>query len=84
MPVNLVVKTDLSGEVVWIKDRSEANGAHVYDDPKARFSPTNLAFAPDGGYLHRRRLRFQLHPSVRPEGPVGSHLGRHRRPNRAR
>jgi hypothetical protein len=47
-PVNLVVKTDLKGEVVWIKE--EPAEAHVYDDPKARFSPTNVAFAPDGGF----------------------------------
>jgi hypothetical protein len=47
-PVNLVVKTDLNGEVVWIKDRSSV--ARVYDDPKVAFSPTNVAFAPDGGF----------------------------------
>jgi hypothetical protein len=55
-PVNLVVKTDLKGEVVWIKERpAEAHlggedGAKVYADPKAAFSPTNVAFAPDGGF----------------------------------
>ena len=48
MPVNLVVKTDLKGEVVWIKNAPSE--AHVYDDPKARFAPTNVAFAPDGGF----------------------------------
>jgi hypothetical protein len=48
-PVNLVVKTDLKGEVVWSKDRTVLAGSHVYDDPAARYSPTNVAFAPDGG-----------------------------------
>ena len=48
-PVNLVVKTDLKGEVVWIKEKPEEPG--VYDDPAdARFSPTNVAFSPDGGF----------------------------------
>lgn len=47
-PVNLVVKTDLKGEVVWIKEAPSES--HKYDDPKARFSPTNVAFAPDGGF----------------------------------
>lgn len=47
-PVNLVVKTDLKGEVVWIKEKPEEPG--VYADPEARFSPTNVAFAPDGGF----------------------------------
>ncbi|MEW4567601.1 twin-arginine translocation signal domain-containing protein [Tautonia sp. JC769] len=47
-PVNLVVKTDLKGEVVWVKEKPEEPG--VYADPEARFSPTNVAFAPDGGF----------------------------------
>jgi hypothetical protein len=47
-PINLVVKTDLKGEVVWIKDRSAI--ASIYDDPKVNYSPTNVAFAPDGGF----------------------------------
>ena len=48
MPVNLVVKTDLKGEVVWIK---EAPGeSHVYDKPGTRFTPTNVALRPDGGF----------------------------------
>lgn len=42
----VVVKTDLKGELVWIKKGppTEAN----YD--KKRYSPTNVAFAPDGGF----------------------------------
>jgi hypothetical protein len=47
-PVNLIVKTDLKGEVVWVKEKPAE--AHVYDDPKARFSPTNVAFHPGGGF----------------------------------
>lgn len=47
-PVNLVLKTDLKGEVVWKKEKPEEPG--VYKDPEARFSPTNVAFAPDGGF----------------------------------
>jgi hypothetical protein len=47
-PVNLVVKTDLKGEVVWIKETPRE--PHVYDKPGMRYSPTNVAFAPDGGF----------------------------------
>ena len=47
-PVNLVVKTDLNGEVVWIK--KAPSEPHVYDRPNTPFSPTNVAFAPDGGF----------------------------------
>ena len=49
MPVNLVVKTDLKGEVVWIKEAPKES--HVYDRPGAKFTPTNVAFAPDGGFF---------------------------------
>ncbi|MGE3820329.1 MAG: peptidase [Isosphaeraceae bacterium] len=49
-PVNVVVKTDLRGEVVWRKDRKDLAVTHKYDDEKARYSPTNVAFAPDGGF----------------------------------
>ena len=48
MPVNLVVKADLKGEVVWIKKAPQE--PHVYDKPNTPFSPTNVAFAPDGGF----------------------------------
>ena len=50
MPVDLVVKTDLKGEVVWIKERKDLAQTHKYDDAKAPFAPTNIAFAPDGGF----------------------------------
>ncbi len=48
MPVNVLVKTDLKGEAVWIKDKPAES--HKYDAPDARFAPTNVAFAPDGGF----------------------------------
>jgi hypothetical protein len=44
----LVAKTSLKGEPVWTKGRPPERG--VYDDPKVRYSPTNIAFAPDGGF----------------------------------
>jgi hypothetical protein len=50
MPVDLFLKTDLKGKVVWIKDRKDLAPSHKYDDPKANFAPTNIAFAPDGGF----------------------------------
>jgi hypothetical protein len=51
MPVDLVVKTDLKGKVVWRKDRKDFALSHKYDDAKANFAPTNIAFAPDGGFF---------------------------------
>jgi len=48
-PVNVIQKTDLKGEEVWRKEKPPE--PHVYDDPKARYSPTNIAFAPDGGFF---------------------------------
>ena len=44
----IVAKTSLTGEVVWKIGRPEAP-AH-YQDTKRRYSPTNIAFAPDGGF----------------------------------
>ena len=44
----LVAKTNLKGEPVWVKGRPEEPG--VYSDPKTKYSPTNVAFAPDGGF----------------------------------
>ncbi|MFN0060286.1 MAG: twin-arginine translocation signal domain-containing protein [Planctomycetota bacterium] len=43
----LVVKTSLSGEVVW--ERSDPPEADVYKDGK-RWCPTNVAFAPNGDF----------------------------------
>ncbi len=50
MPVDIVLKTDLKGEVVWRKERKDFALTHKYDDDKANFAPTNIAFAPDGGF----------------------------------
>jgi hypothetical protein len=44
----LVTKTTLKGEIVWKKERLLESGK--YDDPKTPYSPTNVAFAPDGGF----------------------------------
>ena len=41
-------KTDLKGNVVWTKGRPKEPG--VYDNPKTRYSPTNICFGQDGGY----------------------------------
>src|SRR5438094_6238325 len=46
-PVRSVVKTTLKGEVVWKKSFPEE--ARVYKDVNG-FSPTNVAFAPNGGF----------------------------------
>jgi len=43
-----IVKSTLKGEEVWVKKRPAEPG--VYDDPKAIYSPTNICFAPDGGF----------------------------------
>jgi hypothetical protein len=43
-----VAKTNLKGEPVWVKGRPEEPG--VYKDPAAKYSPTNVAFGPDGGF----------------------------------
>jgi hypothetical protein len=44
----IVAKTSLTGEPVWRKGRPKEPG--VYDDPAAKYSPTNVAFSPDGGF----------------------------------
>jgi len=45
---NIVTKTTLKGELVWAKGRPQEPG--VYKDPAVKYSPTNVAFAPDGGF----------------------------------
>ncbi len=45
---NLVAKTNLQGEQVWTKRKPEE--ANVYTAPTQKFVPTNVAFAPDGGF----------------------------------
>jgi hypothetical protein len=46
--VGIVTKTTLTGEIVWKKERPLESGK--YDDPKTPYSPTNVAFSPDGGF----------------------------------
>jgi hypothetical protein len=46
--VGIVTKTTLKGEIVWKKERPLESGK--YDDPKTPYSPTNIAFSPDGGF----------------------------------
>jgi len=43
-----VVKTTLKGDVVWSKGRPDND---EYKDAKKRYNPTNIAFAPDGGFF---------------------------------
>ena len=45
---SLITKTTLKGEIVWKKERLLETGK--YDDPKTPYSPTNIAFSPDGGF----------------------------------
>lgn len=42
-----VVKATLKGETVWSLNRPKIK---EYDDPKAAYNPTNIAFTPDGGF----------------------------------
>jgi hypothetical protein len=44
----IVVKTTLKGDVVWTKEKPDESGK--YKDAAAKYSPTNVAFAPDGGF----------------------------------
>jgi hypothetical protein len=44
----LVTKTTLKGEIVWAKGRPQEPG--VYNDAAKKYSPTNVAFGPDGGF----------------------------------
>ncbi len=44
-------KTDLAGELVWKKERAEIHADTGKYGGRARFNPTNVSFAPDGGYF---------------------------------
>lgn len=86
MPVNLVVKTDLKGEVVWIKHAPAE--AHVYDQPNRPFTPTNVAFGPDwtfyvgdgygSHYIHEYDREGKW---LRTFGGYGSGLGKFKTPH---
>jgi hypothetical protein len=82
----LVTKTTLQGELVWAKGRPPEPG--VYDDPVAKYSPTNVAFAADGGfyigdgygshYIHQ----YDRHAKwVRSWGGEGSEPGKMKTPH---
>ncbi|MCA9114707.1 MAG: peptidase [Planctomycetaceae bacterium] len=43
----IVARSTLKGEQLWSAGKPVESGK--YDDPKARYSPTNIAFSPDGG-----------------------------------
>ncbi len=43
-----IVKATLTGEEVWRMQAPREPG--VYDKPDAKYAPTNIAFAPDGGF----------------------------------
>lgn len=82
----LVTKTTLKGELVWAKGRPQEPG--VYDDPQVRYSPTNVAFAPDGGfyigdgygshYIHQYDAQGKW---VRTWGGAGTEPGKMRTPH---
>jgi hypothetical protein len=83
---NLVTKTTLKGELVWAKGRPPEPG--VYADPKVKYSPTNVAFGPDGGfyigdgygshYIHQYDKDANW---VRTWGGVGDEPGKMRTPH---
>ena len=45
------VKMDLSGEVVWRRGRDRIQAESGRYDDESRLVPTNVSFAPDGGYF---------------------------------
>ncbi|MBW3539777.1 MAG: twin-arginine translocation signal domain-containing protein [Planctomycetes bacterium] len=84
--LGIVAKTDLKGEVVWKKGVPTEPG--VYQSPKNRYSPTNVCFAPDGGfyigdgygshYIHQYDKRGEW---VRTFGGAGEEKGRLKTPH---
>ncbi len=77
----IVAKSTLKGEVIWRMGRPEEPG--IYKDKQNRYSPTNLAFGPDGGFyvgdgygshfIHQYDKNAQL---VRTWGGKGSEPGK--------
>lgn len=43
-----IVKATRSGQIVWKAERPEAK---EYENPKANYNPTNVAFCPDGSFF---------------------------------
>ncbi|MFQ5734612.1 MAG: peptidase [Planctomycetaceae bacterium] len=84
--MGIVVKTNLKGEQVWRIGRPTK--PEHYKKKNARYSPTNLAFAPDGGiyvgdgygshFIHQYDRNNNL---VRTFGGVGKGKGRLRTPH---
>lgn len=82
----VVAKSTLKGEQVWSKGYPKE--AEVYNDGKARYKPTNLAFAPDGGlyigdgygshYIHQYDADMNW---VRTWGGAGSEPGKMKTPH---
>jgi hypothetical protein len=90
-----VLKTDLKGEVVWKKGAPEEPGvyketvdAKTSKPVRPRYSPTNIAFAPDGGfyigdgygshYIHQYDKNAKW---VRTWGGAGTEPGKMRTPH---
>ncbi len=81
-----VTKTDLKGERVWQMARPEE--PEIYKNPKKRYSPTNVAFAPDGGfyvgdgygssYIHQYDKDAKL---IRAWGGYGAKAGKMKTPH---
>lgn len=82
----IVAKTTLTGEVIWKLGRPMESG--FYDDPKSRYSPTNVAFGPDGSvyigdgygssYIHQYTKEGKW---VRSWGGFGSEPGKMKTPH---
>ncbi len=82
----VVAKTTLKGEQVWSMGRPAE--PEIYKDPEARYSPTNFAFAPDGGFyvgdgygshiIHQYDKNAKL---VRSWGGLGSEPGKMKTPH---
>ncbi len=82
----IVDKTTLKGERVWRKGRPAEPG--VYDDPKVRYSPTNICFALDGGFYigdgygsHYIHQYDQAAKWVRTWGGAGTEPGKMKTPH---
>lgn len=84
--MGIVEKTNLKGEVVWTLGRPAKPAS--YKNKKARYAPTNLAFAPDGGlyvgdgygshFVHQYDAKNNL---VRTFGGRGTGKGKLRTPH---
>ncbi len=77
MPVNLVVKTDMKGEVVWIKEAPD--GAARLRQARNAVRADQRGLRPRRRLLRRRWLRLELYPPIRQGRQVGPDLRRHGR-----